>query len=111
MRTLPERTDSFYRSFVNLANKNVPHPLDRERFYHFIIAAHQGRTKLSHWDVLEMLIRDGFEEEDSKAFAEKYKIGRDVLQAQKSFPFFYYLRQRQEIAKKPSKEEIIPPLN
>ncbi|RPJ87502.1 MAG: hypothetical protein EHM18_00795 [Acidobacteria bacterium] len=79
-RTIPPRTRYFYWAFACDATKTFSyHPLDMERFYRFIWAAHEGHSKLCESDVETHLISDGFSEEDAEHLANIYYHGRRLL--------------------------------
>jgi hypothetical protein len=72
MRTLPKRTKHFFDKFANNANKQLPHPSDMKRFYRFIHACHQGKTKSLASEVERLLIHAGFDKEYAKELAGIY---------------------------------------
>ena len=87
MRKLPQRTKYFFDQFINAANEQILHPLDWRRFYHFIHAAHQGRTKLSADELKKLLLEAGFSDENADELASIYHHGRGLLK--RKLPFNY----------------------
>ena len=65
--------------FVEPANKQVLHPLDWKRFYHFIRYCHSRRLKVSEEDLSRVLESAGFEAEDAEHLAGIYGHCRNVL--------------------------------
>jgi hypothetical protein len=67
--------------FSRTANKWGLHPLDRERWYDFLIAAHRERTKLDATTLREWLTdEEGWPEETARELAIEFESGRDLLQ-------------------------------
>jgi hypothetical protein len=83
---IPERTNYFLTQFTN---RKAFHQLDMEHFYHFIHAAHIGRTKLSKCDLIQVLIDRGYTQEESKWLGDIYFHGRAIL-ANKIIPSYLY---------------------
>jgi len=76
MKKLPKRTKHFFDQFVAAANKQVLHPLDWQRFYIFIQAAHEGRTKLTEGELEEILVANGFSDDMAGRLSYVYFHGR-----------------------------------
>ena len=76
---LPKRTKSYFEKFVNLANKQTLHPRDWERFHIFILACHEGNTKLPQGELKSLLIDNGFPEDNASSLSNIYNHGRDLL--------------------------------
>ena len=87
-RKLPKRTQYFFNTFVEAANKNVLHPLDWKRFYRFIYVAHAGRTKLSQAELEALLVSRGFSPKQSERLADIYHHGRKILKSRLSLNYF-----------------------
>ena len=88
-RALPERTGYYFAQFVAAANKDVLHPLDWRRFYHFIHAAHQGRAKLSSHEVESLLVERGFSVSQAACLSNIYHHGRELLTWRPAFNYDY----------------------
>jgi len=69
--------------FAAQANKNSLHPLDWERFYRFIVSAHQFRKGWNHSDIRQLLEGYGFTSDKAKDLAEAYWHGRCSLHLSK----------------------------
>lgn len=78
--------------FAANANKLSLHPLDWERFYRFVVSAHQFRKGWNHNDIRRLLEGYGFPSDRAQALAEAYwhcrcslyvsrRIGRGVKYA------------------------------
>jgi len=80
-KTLPKRTKDFFDRFINEANKQVLHPCDWERFYVFIQAAHEGRTKLSQGELENLLSANGFQPNMAERLSYVYYHGRRLLRS------------------------------
>ena len=72
-------SESALRLFAAQANKSSLHPLDWERFYRFVVSAHQFRKAWSHTDVKHILEKLGFPTEMATELAEAYWHGRCSL--------------------------------
>ena len=81
MKKLPKRTKYFFDQFVNEANKQMLHPLDWKRFYVFIQATHEGRTKLSQGELEDLLLANGFQPDMSECLSNIYQHGRGLLES------------------------------
>jgi hypothetical protein len=68
-----------FRSFTFAANKSSLHPLDRERFYDFIIQAHIEGSPLEEDEISSLLQIAGWWEEKSIELSSDYRFGRDLL--------------------------------
>jgi hypothetical protein len=86
-RRFPERTEFFFRAFSSAANKQNPHPLDLGRFYHFILAAQYGRTKLLPREVEERLRAEGFPRKVAEELADVFHHGRELLRNRIQFNY------------------------
>jgi len=89
MKKLPKRTKYFFDLFVNNANVRILHPLDWKRFYHFVQAAHEGRTKLSQGELEELLFAERFEADTAERLAYVYYHGRGILKSKISLNYKY----------------------
>ena len=78
-KRLPLRADRLLRSFADLANKEVLHPLDMKRFYEFIQYCHRHRIRVRDFEIEELLISMGFSDEDSNDLGIVYQHGRGLL--------------------------------
>jgi hypothetical protein len=87
-RKLPKRTQYFFDTFVEAANKTVLHPLDWKRFYHFIYVAYAGRVRLSEDLLREMLRSRGFSQQDAEHLANIYHHGRRILKSRLRLNYF-----------------------
>ena len=76
---LPKRTKVYFDQFVNLANKQSLSPLDWERFHVFIRVCHAGNTKLPQGELKNLLINNGFPEDNASSLSNIYNHGRDLL--------------------------------
>jgi hypothetical protein len=65
--------------FALLANKSSVHPLDWNRFYQFIVYAHQRRIGWDASDVAQKLKAFGFSEPKAQYMAEAYWHARCAL--------------------------------
>ncbi len=81
MKKLPKRTKYFFDQLINAANKQMLHPLDWKRFYVFIQAAHEGRTKLSQGELEDLLITNGFQPDTAEYLSDVYHHGRGLLES------------------------------
>lgn|SRR5487761_731941 len=77
-------TEAALRLFAIQSNKKSLHPLDWERFYRFIVSAHQFRKRWNHSDVKRLLESYGFSENKAKGLAEIYWHARCSLHLSKS---------------------------
>ncbi|MFX0200790.1 MAG: hypothetical protein ACFFCW_32115 [Candidatus Hodarchaeota archaeon] len=89
MRTLPKRTKHFFDQFIDSANKQIPHPVDMKRFYRFIHAAHQGRTRLSASELEQLLVCAGFMEDLAADLANIYYHGRGLLASKPNLSYVH----------------------
>ena len=79
-RKLPPRSNYFYEQFNTAADRNFSwHPLDVDRFYRFIIAAHRGNAGLNETELERILLDDGFPEDVAKDLSRIYYHGRNIL--------------------------------
>ena len=76
---LPPRTNFYFQRFLSDANKSILHPLDWQRFDHFIWAAHVGRTKLYEYELSVLLYQNGFSKDYAEKIASVYEHGRSLL--------------------------------
>ena len=65
--------------FAKLANKGMPHPLDKERWYDFVIAAHSENSELPPSVLEEWLRTQGWAEEAACDLAIEYEQERTIL--------------------------------
>lgn len=65
--------------FISNANKDVPHPLDDQRFYDFVIYCHKNSEEIDSSDLLEKLLDSGFSESRSRDLVNLYEHGQDLL--------------------------------
>jgi hypothetical protein len=72
------------RLFAVQANKSSLHPLDWERFYRFVVSAHQFRKGWNHSDVKRLLVEYGFTESRARDLSEAYWHGRCSLHVSKN---------------------------
>ena len=89
MKKFPKRTKYFLDQFMNAANKQNLHPLDWERYYMFIKAAHAGHANIMGGDLIKTLVLNGFLEDDAEYLTSIYSHGRKLLALRKSV-FYYY---------------------
>lgn len=87
MKKLPPHTKYYFDQFAIIGAAWNWHSNDVERFRAFIHAAHQGRVKLYDWELKELLIAQGFYEEDASKLAERYQFGRDLLKLKPAFGY------------------------
>jgi hypothetical protein len=76
---LPPRASQRFQEFVDLANKQILHPLDWERFYYFIYACSSRSVKTTQEDMKEILLASGFSDEDSEDLANIFWHGVSLL--------------------------------
>lgn len=95
MKTLPKRTKYFFDQFVSAANKQILHPNDWKRFYHFIQASHEGRTILLSKDLEEIFLYNGFDEETAQSLSYVYFHGRKMLES-RIMLYCYYKKRRED---------------
>jgi hypothetical protein len=74
------------------------HPLDMDRFYEFVLLAHQHRKRLSADDLEEVLKQKGVESENAAKLARYYEFGRKLLHFRKS-GYRLFSRYRQDLIK------------
>ena len=79
VKGLSERAQKHFDTFVSGANKQVPHPLDDERFFAFVRVCHLEKAALKETDVSEALVRAGFDEDLAKRLGSTYDDGRGIL--------------------------------
>jgi hypothetical protein len=77
---LVSKTLELLKKFSDAANKNVLHPLDRERFLEFIVVSHREGEPTNPENIARELLREGWDEEDAERLADQYQNGRDLLQ-------------------------------
>lgn len=70
-----------FRQFSNAANKSSvgTHPNDEERFFDFIIQAHNEKSLLNESTLSELLIEEEWSEDHAYELSIKYDFGRDLL--------------------------------
>jgi hypothetical protein len=79
---LPPAAAEKLRTFSAAANKSTgsAHPLDRERWNDFVIAAHEGRSRLDSSTLRRWLIEiEGWASEVADQLAIEYEFGRELL--------------------------------
>ena len=86
---LPKRTEYFFNQFVNGTNKQILHPLDWKRFYIFIQASHEGKTKLFQGELECLLIDNGFPEDNASSLSNIYYHGRKLLESKVILSYKY----------------------
>ena len=77
-------TAALLHGFSALANKNTgsSHPLDRERWFRFIIAAHEENANLDAGTLQRWLYEvEQWPDDEANDLALKYEFARDLLQA------------------------------
>jgi hypothetical protein len=69
--------------FSNAANKSSgsSHPLDRERWFNFIISAHLNGSKASTSELGQCLLEDGWSDEMAHKLVCQYEYAKDLLQS------------------------------
>jgi hypothetical protein len=89
IRSIPPNTRVFYDQFVEFANADDPfaHSCDRDRFYHFVWAAHNGRARFTESDLHRELTRDEFSDDVARKLADIYSCCREFLQARSTMPY------------------------
>jgi hypothetical protein len=80
---LPPRANQRFKEFVTLANKQILHPYDWERFYYFIYACSSRNVKVIQEDVEELLLSSGFSEQNSEEIANVFWHGVSLLRLSK----------------------------
>lgn len=93
-KKLSKRTEFFFNQFINNANKVVLHPLDWKRFYVFIQAAHEGRSKLNSFELKEMLLNKNFSESVVEDLSNAYSHCRDFLRSRVDLYFEYNYKSK-----------------
>jgi hypothetical protein len=88
-RSIPPRARAFYEQFVEFANVDDPfaHSYDRDRFYHFVWAAHSGRARFTASDLHHQLTHDDFSDDVARELASIYSCCREFLQARNTMPY------------------------
>jgi hypothetical protein len=76
---LPPRASERFNEFVVIANKQILHPLDWQRFYHFIYACSAKTIKTTQEDVKELLIQSDFSDEVAENLADIFWHGVSLL--------------------------------
>src|SRR5262245_16412719 len=77
----PEAAEKL-RVFCAVANKRSgsSHPVDRERWYNFIVAAHEGGTEFSASTLARWLVEEGcWDDETAEKLAIEYEFARGLL--------------------------------
>ena len=71
------------RAFSSAANKTTggTHPMDRQRWLEFLLAAHRENIDWSSEDLHRWLVEDGWEEDVADGLAVQYDLARDLLRA------------------------------
>jgi|HubBroStandDraft_2_1064218.scaffolds.fasta_scaffold161372_2 hypothetical protein len=80
--TAPTPNDQVERAFTEFLtplNRSTPHQLDDNRFYRFIVVAHQSSSPWNDIDVEKRLAASHVPREIAKRFAERYRTGRALL--------------------------------
>lgn len=80
---LPPRANQRFIEFVSLANTQILHPFDWERFYYFIYACSSRNIKITQEDVKELLLSSGFSDENSEELANIFWHGVSLLRLSK----------------------------
>ena len=76
----PDReADNLLKQFAEAANKDVLHPLDRQRFHQFVIYCHIWGRKMVDVDVRGRLEQLGFTHEKATGLANSYVYARELL--------------------------------
>jgi hypothetical protein len=78
-------TAKLLRSFSGLANRSMLHPLDRERWNHFLTAAHRDAAPLSASMLQRWLIEEEkWPEDEAINLAIEYELARNLLEVYES---------------------------
>jgi hypothetical protein len=86
---LPKRTKYFFNQFLNCTNKQILHPLDWRRFYIFIKACHEGKTKCLPGELEHLLVENGFPEDNASSLSNIYYHGRSLLELRVNLRYLY----------------------
>lgn len=70
---LPKVAQDKFDSFVSMANIQVPHKLDWDRFYRFVAHCHANNVQIWSEDLLRILIKAGFSEDTAERFSDAYR--------------------------------------
>jgi hypothetical protein len=76
---LPPRAKVRFNEFVVMANKQILHPFDWERFYYFIYACSSKNMKITQEDVKELLVQRDFSDEVAEELANIFGHGVSLL--------------------------------
>jgi hypothetical protein len=68
------------QQFAAAANKDILHPLDRERFYRFAYRVHALRLQETAEDVRQYLVANGFTEKKTEELAFLFDELQDCLE-------------------------------
>lgn len=80
-RKLPPRIKHFFDVFCLNANKSRLHPFDYMRFNAFVTACHMGKSRLTDFDLIELLENEGFNREKAEYLADLYNSERDLMKS------------------------------
>jgi len=78
-----------FDQFIAHANKLDLHPYDWDRFYNYLCASHRLRSKLSGFEVKELLIGQGFPEHVASDISSVYDHGRAIIRKAKGSVLAY----------------------
>lgn len=80
---MSKQVEESLRQFSSAANRATGslHPMDRERWFRFIIAAHNERADWQSGDLEGWLRGEGWSEEKVSELASEYEFGRELLLA------------------------------
>lgn len=69
------------KQFSDAANKSSggTHPLDEQRFFDFIVQAHEEKALLDETELRKLLVDDGWSSRHAQELSSKYSFGRDLL--------------------------------
>ena len=75
---MDDRAEGFLRAFIETANKDMPHALDWQRFYDFIIAVHREGLQASEGEIGSLLWASGFSSEVAGRLQTVFTRGLDL---------------------------------
>lgn len=86
---LSPKLQPLFDQFIAHANKLGLHPYDWDRFYAYLCASHRLQSKLSGFEVKELLLAQGFPEHVALDLSSVYDHGRAIIRKAKGAVFAY----------------------
>lgn len=84
-KNMSQGTAAALQLFSDHANRAVLHPLDRQRCFDFILAAHREESRFTAEDMQEWLIEEGWLGDEAERLALQYEFARALLQRSEGY--------------------------